>query len=356
MNTSVYRIAFFLPKLIKSAPIIYYKNLIDFLIIKFDITIFYFKGIDEIGFNCKTIKINFRDKPDFNNFNLVQSFGFVPDFFLAYNRKRIKVPIVSTIHSYVFFDLKSQFNFLFSYILGLFWIFNLNKFDKLVCLTKNMEDYYRYFFKSMKLTYIYSGHSVDTKYLLDSQELDVITSFKSDKILLGIFANATYQKGIDHVIKFISLSDKYNLLIIGDGKYLNKLKNLAQKFNVDKNCLFLGHKDHAHKYFRVIDIYVLSSYQEGFGLVGLESSIYKIPIVCNDIPVFREIYDENSVCFYNCFDSESFLSALELSFEKRMYFSEKIAEYSRRKYTLDLMRLKYQDLYLSMIQRYISKK
>jgi glycosyltransferase involved in cell wall biosynthesis len=350
INHPRYKIAIILPKLINSAPIIYYKNITDVINSYFDITVYYFKGVDEVGFKCRTIKINFYDDINFNEFRLFQSFGLKPDYFLSKNRKKILSPIVSTIHSYLFFDLKSQFNLVYSFLVGYFWVFNLRKFDKIICLTKNMMDYYRSFFISNRLTFIYSGHSVKTNYLIDHDEINFIKSFKSDKILLGIFANVTYQKGIDHVIKFISSSDKYKLLIIGDGKYLSKLKKIAKQFNVQDNCMFLGKKDNAHKYFRLIDIYILSSYQEGFGLVGLESSIYKIPIVCNDIPVFREIYNEQNVCFYNCKDSDSFHQALETTISNRDYFSNKIGELSRSKYSIDLMCLNYHKLYLSLME------
>jgi hypothetical protein len=352
INHPRYKIAIILPCLINSAPIIYYKNLTDVINSYFEITVFYFKGIDEVGFNCETIKINFHANINFCDYDLFQSFGLKPDYYLSKNRKKVVSPIISTIHSYLFFDLKSQFNFFYSFLLGFFWIFNLRKFDKLVCLTNDMMGYYRSFFINNKLTFIYSGHSVKTNYLIDPNEYSSIKAFKSNKILLGIFANITYQKGIDHVIKFISSSDKYNLLIIGEGKYLTSLKNIAKQFDVQDKCMFLGKKENAHKYFKLIDVYVLSSYQEGFGLVGLESSIYKIPIVCNDIPVFREIYNEQNVCFYNCKDSDSFHKALETTITNRDYFSNKIGELSRSKYSIDLMCLNYHKLYLSLIESY----
>jgi hypothetical protein len=345
-----YRLAIILPSLISSAPIIYYKNISDFLIKYFDITVFYFKGSDEVGFNCETTKIRYNQEINFKDYDIFQSFGLIPDVYLSKNKSKIDSPIVSTIHSYIFFDLKSQHNIFISFFICSFWVLHLRSFNKLICLTNDMKKYYNFYFSEKKLAVIYSGHTVKKKYLIDPDEVKTIKEFKSNKILLGVFANITYQKGIDHVIKFISSSEKYNLLVIGDGVYLSKLKKIAKKYNAIENCLFIGRREYAHRYFKLIDIYILSSYQEGFGLVGLESSIYKIPIICNDIPVFREIYNEQSVCFYNSSDGFSFHRALEKTIRNYDFYSKNLHELSQIKYNIDVMNKSYYELYLSLIE------
>lgn len=42
---------------------------------------------------------------------------------------------------------------------------------------------------------------------------------------------------------------------------------------------------------------VIPSLMEGFGLVGIESLARKTPVIASDIPVFREVYEDNAIYF-----------------------------------------------------------
>jgi glycosyltransferase involved in cell wall biosynthesis len=345
------KIAFLLPQLIKTAPILYNRNLTDQLIEYFDITVFYFKGKDNIGFNCKTILIDFYKDYNFEGFDLVQSFGYKPDIFLSRNRSRITAKLITTLHSFIFFDLRSQFGFIASLIFGSRWLYNLRKFDQIICLTNVMRDYYAQYLPSYKLNVIKSSRLINSSKEDDKNQIIVnqITDFKSNKILVGIFANVTYQKGIDHVIKAISSSDKFQLVILGDGNYLKKLKKLVSIYQCESKCLFLGHIPNAHLYMSLLDIYIMSSYQEGFGLVGLEAAHYKIPLVCNNIPVFREIYSTEVVEFYDSNSSQSLIRALEnvaISLEE---YGLKLNEYCRSAFNMVKMAKEYNQLYKGLI-------
>ncbi|MDU0807572.1 glycosyltransferase family 4 protein [Aquirufa regiilacus] len=345
------KIAFLLPQLIKAAPIIYNKNLVAHLQDEFDITVFYFQGDDKVGFTCKTQWIDYQKEFSFEGFDLVQSFGYRPDVYLARNRKRIKAQLVSTLHSFIFFDLRSQYGYLASLVFGTWWLYCLMKFDQIVCLTQVMKDYYGSFLPKQKLNVIHSSHVViQQTEATDSKIGDEIANFKSNKVLLGIIANLTYQKGIDHVIKAIADSEQYKLLIIGDGRYRKTLEKMVADYGCESKCLFLGHLEDAHQFMPLLDIYVMSSYQEGFGLVGLEAAHYKIPIVCNDIPVFREIFMNGIVEFYQANSAESLLRALDDVSGNMIDYGIKLHEFCTPKYRIDKMSNEYSKLYTTIIE------
>ena len=50
--------------------------------------------------------------------------------------------------------------------------------------------------------------------------------------------------------------------------------------------------------YKKASLYVSLSFYEGFGLALLEAMKFKCPVVCSDIPVFREIY-QNSCKYVN---------------------------------------------------------
>jgi glycosyltransferase involved in cell wall biosynthesis len=345
------KIAFLLPQLIKSAPIIYNKNLVAHLQEEFNITVFYFQGDDKVGFTCKTQLIDYQKGFSFDGFDLVQSFGYRPDVYLARNRKRIKAKLVSTLHSFIFFDLRSQYGYLASIVFGTWWLCNLLKFDQIVCLTQEMKNYYGSFLPKQKLKVIHSSHVVINQTAAKNTKItDQIVNFKSNKVLLGIIANLTYQKGIDHVIKAIAVSEQYKLLIIGEGRYRKTLEKLVADYGCESKCLFLGHMEDAHQFMPLLDIYVMSSYQEGFGLVGLEAAHYKIPVVCNDIPVFREIFMNGVVDFYQSNSTKSLLQTLDEVSTHLKDSGIKLNEYCARKYSIEKMTKQYSELYNIVIK------
>ena len=68
------------------------------------------------------------------------------------------------------------------------------------------------------------------------------------------------------------------------------LKAQAQKLGVHDHCLFIGYvpEEEVSSLYALATAAVYPSYAEGFGLPVLEAYHLKIPILCSDLPVFRE--------------------------------------------------------------------
>jgi len=67
------KIAFILPSLANKGPIIVVRDIVDNLVanpIVQDIIIFYFDEKVELDFSCKTKRISFKDKIDFDYFDV----------------------------------------------------------------------------------------------------------------------------------------------------------------------------------------------------------------------------------------------------------------------------------------------
>jgi glycosyltransferase involved in cell wall biosynthesis len=179
----------------------------------------------------------------------------------------------------------------------------------------------------------------------------VSLAFKKKHITLGISANLIFRKGIDQVIRFLSLPDasKFGLIIIGDGPLKSDLISLARQFSVEERCLFLGFKQNAIDYYRFFDVYVMSSRSEGFGLCVIEAASQKIPIVCNSLNVFNELFDTHEICRFKLDDVKSLLEALTYTVQNKDQLSFLVNEKYIKNYTSKIMSNKYFKLYKEVL-------
>lgn len=88
---------------------------------------------------------------------------------------------------------------------------------------------------------------------------------------------------------------KIKLIRVGSPSYPNLIKNLG----LEKDIIYLtGISDkRLIEIYNLCDFFVFPSLYEGFGLPGLEAAACGIPVICSDIPVFREIYQDFPLYF-----------------------------------------------------------
>jgi len=81
---------------------------------------------------------------------------------------------------------------------------------------------------------------------------------------------------------------RFDLVVIGDGPERHRLERMAKDLAL--RCSFLGSKsqDEIAQYYRLSDVYVTSSFQEGFGLTLVEAMACGCAAVASDIPAHRE--------------------------------------------------------------------
>jgi glycosyltransferase involved in cell wall biosynthesis len=91
-------------------------------------------------------------------------------------------------------------------------------------------------------------------------------------------------------------------VVIGDGPEKNILQDLSVSLGVDSRCVFISSIPYAHQCNVFFDIFAMPSRSEGFGLALIEAALHSKKIVCSDIPIFRELFDEDAVSFFELDD------------------------------------------------------
>jgi glycosyltransferase involved in cell wall biosynthesis len=123
-------------------------------------------------------------------------------------------------------------------------------------------------------------------------ELDKITSYKQLKsvkhpsiMYMGLLENI---KGVDILIKALKLvKDKIpdiHLYIAGEGSQEHFLKQLVENLKLDGNVDFLGYLtgEDKYAYLKSVDICVVPSLYESFGIIILESMACGTPVIASN--------------------------------------------------------------------------
>ncbi len=131
--------------------------------------------------------------------------------------------------------------------------------------------------------------------------------------IIGNVARLTPEKGQIYLIEaFEKVLQKYKgleplyLLIAGGGILELDLKNRAQILKIDTKIIFTGIfvTQDLPKIYAALDFLIFPSLAEGFGLVMLEAMASKLPIICSDLDILKEVGGPN-VEYFPTADSAS---------------------------------------------------
>ena len=102
------------------------------------------------------------------------------------------------------------------------------------------------------------------------------------KIIIAV-SRLSKEKNILYLLKAIKLikDKKFILKIIGDGEQKKELVKFVYKNQLSNKVKFLNHKKNVRKYFLESDLFINTSFFEGFPNAVVESLKYKVPVICS---------------------------------------------------------------------------
>ena len=141
--------------------------------------------------------------------------------------------------------------------------------------------------------------------------------------IIGTFSLMRKGKRLDRAIKMmLKLPKDYSLLIGGKGPEEDSLRKLVKKLNLESRIQFLGWMDEVlkEKFFKSINIFLITSDADTQSLVFLEAITNRMPVISVPNPVFKEIYPEGICANYaKDFNPASLAKEIILYEEKKLF-------------------------------------
>lgn len=132
------------------------------------------------------------------------------------------------------------------------------------------------------------------KYTFDEairNQIRTLYHISSETILLGMIGRFHTVKNIPFALNLLknlnnNNEKKYKLLLVGDGPDAKSIQSLTQKLKLENTVIFAGFQNNTIPYYQAIDIFLMPSLFEGFGLAAIEAQAAGcLCILSNQIPI-----------------------------------------------------------------------
>ncbi|WP_168525935.1 glycosyltransferase [Acinetobacter sp. A3] len=282
------------------------RQLIDGFDNEFYFEILLFKK-DEIFFEREDIKINqFYISSTFSlflffvkfillsrNFNIIHAHTFYAIVFSRLMKIfNWKLKIISSEHSSLNKNtIRTKYRILYRYTDFLSNInTNVSKFSA--------NSYFRYNYTKKEATVIYNGIKdiSSTTVLLNDISLGEIFN-RYDKVILFVGRICEEKDCFNLLEAYRILVEKTDLNValffVGDGPLFNELKRKVHIYDLEENVLLFGVRHDVNDFYKLCDLFVLSSITEGLPTVILEAIFKNKIIVSTECGGVKEIFSNN---------------------------------------------------------------
>ncbi|ARE80168.1 glycosyltransferase family 4 protein [Campylobacter helveticus] len=182
---------------------------------------------------------------------------------------------------------------------------------------------------------------------------DVITNHQQKVVLyLGRFSK---EKGVLRLIdiwKKVQEEAKFrewNLVFVGDGVLKEAMQDKINKLNLNDTIIIKGFTNDVEKEYLGASIYAMSSYNEGFGMVLIESASYGLPSVAFDIAGLSDIIEnEKSGFLIEDDDLKDYADKLQILMRDenlRKTMGENAKQIVKKRFSKEIILKKWQDLF-----------
>ncbi|MEG2972619.1 MAG: glycosyltransferase family 4 protein [Clostridium sp.] len=231
-----------------------------------------------------------------NNVDIITSHGGRANFICFFLKKTYNARFITVIHSDYESDYKGN-----NYKTFIYTRINkmaLKSFDYYIAVSESFKNLLiNRGFNGDKIFTIHNGIDVNAKLSTLSRE-EIITKHSLpiyDRYISMVARMHPIKGHKDFFNALESISHKLHntcILLVGDGDYLDSLKEYLRNMKIKDNIVFLGFKS-PEDFYNICDFTVLTSHSESFPLVILESGLYNKTVIASNVGGIGEIIRDN---------------------------------------------------------------
>ena len=305
------------------------------------------------------------DEINSENYDIVHCHGARANFIAMFFKRKIKVPMITTIHSDYRLDFKD--NFYKRLVFTSLNTFALKRFDYYIAISDTFKQMLvERGFKKDSIFIAYNGIDLE-KNLTYVEKEDFLRRYNidaKDKKIVGIVARLDKVKDHETFIKgakeVLDKRDDVIFLIAGNGNDEERLRELVKEFDIEESIYFLGFVNDPYSLFNAIDINTLTSVSESFPYVILEGARLKKPIVSTKVGGVGKLIRNGETGYlidvgdYKAFEDR--INSLLDNEEDIKLFGENLYKEVEKNYSSDAMAQTHIDIYKRIIETWRMNK
>jgi glycosyltransferase involved in cell wall biosynthesis len=270
---------------------------------------FYFRGFAKF---IDIIPDNWLYKLIFARHNYDLEIGFQKDM-------PIKIIAASTHHS-----CATRIAWMHGYDEGLLLKKQYEIVGRVICVSRKNSERLLRELPSIKADYCYNP--TDDKIVVERGKEKIPIERPNEGLLFVSVGRHSPEKGYMRLLNIVKRlkEEGYNftLWLVGDGPEHDKLISHSRELKVEKIVNFIGATPNPHKFTSKADVFICSSYREGYSTACTESIMLGIPVVTTDVGGSREIIEDSECGIHCALDDESLYNALKEILENPELVSE----------------------------------
>ena len=168
--------------------------------------------------------------------------------------------------------------------------------DQVICVSKYCSDKAKDTMKeNINVTYKYNLADDLKIKEMSVEDINLNKKYFQYPVFISVGRHSP-EKGYVRLVKIMAqLRDEgyqFHLILVGDGPEYSKVKKTINELNMNELILLTGKQDNPHKYTKRADVFICSSFSEGYSTACTEAAILGTPIITTDVPGGKEIIDE----------------------------------------------------------------
>ncbi|AOT71712.1 glycosyltransferase family 4 protein [Geosporobacter ferrireducens] len=295
---------------------------------------------------------------DSEEYDLIHSHGARANLISMLLKRKIKIPVITTIHSDYRLDFEDTF-----YKRWIFTPLNaiaLRFMDYYITVSMELkEKLVERGFPNKKISYIFNGLDFESEMSYTPREeyfkrLNI--PYDPCCIYIGILGRLHPVKGhkvfLEGAAEALKEAGHLRFIVGGDGIEIENLQKLCSKLQIEHAVHFVGFVQNPYDFFNAIDINALTSYSEGFPYALLEGAKMKKPTISSDVgDVSKLILSDRTGLLFPLGDHKAFgdhLITLGNSAERREQFGQQLFEYGKKHFSAVEMASQYHTVYMQV--------